>query len=548
PSHDTTGLVVANLVDENSEVLNALPRAQSVDLEAANRRAQRTKQSCTYILLGLVILIAVIIILVTVLVPSGGESSNDEEDTPTSMPSSNPSEAPTTLDQYYLSLLPEDTQQKIMEDVQSLQSLAFQWLLDDMIELDDDYSNNNSSVFMNRIKQRFALATIYYATGGNIWAHNDNWLNHTVHECEWFTRSEFALKSKIAFLYTGFLQEFQLPTSKCDTHTGIYEHLWLDQNNLVGSLPEELYMLTTLKTLSMGFNMLVGPLSTLLGQMTALQGLAFANSDHGGTIPSEFGLLTALTILGLPGINLQGSIPTEVWQLTNLSSFFLNFNDGLRGSIPTEIGVFSQLRWLSLTVCDLSGTLPSEIGLAKALDTLTLEENRISGTIVSEIGILEEMRILSLFNNSLEGTLPTELGLLTQTTLLTFRDNLLTGPVPQELGLLTNLRISLVLRGNQLSGQIPSELGLLANLREISLENNNFSGQIPSQLGQLSQALHSLKLGGNPMLTGTISPGVCKINGTCIQNSFDPCEEPYGVLLDCTDKLCGCGCSCATRT
>jgi hypothetical protein len=40
---------------------------------------------------------------------------------------------------------------------------------------------------LERIMQRFDLATLHHATGGeNRWTNNTEWLNSTAHECQWF--------------------------------------------------------------------------------------------------------------------------------------------------------------------------------------------------------------------------------------------------------------------------------------------------------------------------------------------------------------------------
>ncbi|CAB9508194.1 STYKc [Seminavis robusta] len=344
-------------------------------------------------------------------------------------------------------------------------------------------------------------------------------------------------------------------------------------NNLVGTLPQELYMMTSLQSLSGVFNSLKGEISTYIGQLTALHGLAFSDIKGTGAIPSEVGLLTNLQVFQCRNCGFQGHIPMDIWRLSNLSHLILPVHPQLQGSIPAEIGRLSMLTFLILDRCNLSGSIPSEIGQLRKLDLFTMNSNRFTGTLPTEIGLLANIRLLTPMLNLLHGTIPSELGQLTLLTTLTLRGNKFHGTVPSELGLLTNLTITLNLSGNSLSGTIPTELGVLSRLQELEFQGNwLLSGQIPSELGQLSSVghltfannsisgtvpfelsalrsiLHTLTLEGNPLLSGTIPEAVCNINGTCVGNAWDECDMIQGLSLDCTSLLCGCECPCKNST
>lgn len=98
----------------------------------------------------------------------------------------------------------------------SPQNKAFHWLL----------NNTNLDSYSNERKiQRYALATLYYSTNGDFWNHDDNWLTNG-YECDWHSGA------------TG---------SKCSSdHVMLTLHL--GRNNLVGSIPDELILLTSLGT------------------------------------------------------------------------------------------------------------------------------------------------------------------------------------------------------------------------------------------------------------------------------------------------------------
>ncbi|CAB9499061.1 LRR receptor-like serine threonine-protein kinase [Seminavis robusta] len=562
--HDS-GLAVANPVDEETQP-DKLPLAKDYNAESQDRnREKRMKEFKTKVLLGVIVLLAIVLIVVAIVTPGKKKLEEDSETTvtPTEGPSHNPSLAPTSYSEYWLSLLPTTTVMTILENQDSPQSRAYDWLLEDI----------ESSPFLShdRIKQKFALAVLYFATGGDSWLKSNSWLNHTVHECDWFTQPAFARKHVISKTFPGFLAGFlePPPSTNCD-NDGLYLHLWLDQNNPDGSLPEELYMLTSLQTLSIDGRNLVGTISSLIGQLTNLNGLSYANSLMTGTIPTEVGLLSNMSILFFASNRLDGPIPSELWSLSKLDTISLG-GQNLQGILPTELGTLSQLRWMIVDDGNLTGTIPTEVGQIETLEWLILNRNKFSGTIPSEIGMLANISMMSFRNNNMVGTLPSQLGLLTALTLLSGRSNQLSSQIPSEIGLLTNLVVTLNLQdnefltgtiptelgrltqlhfleiqGNQLSGKIPSEFGGLSALDALNLASNNLSGSVPQELSALQGTLDTFALHGNPLLGGTLPDAICSLNGTCtkFRSKLDSCSGPQGLLFECTDLLCGCGCSC----
>jgi hypothetical protein len=103
-------------------------------------------------------------------------------------PTAPPTFAPTSVAvmEQFLKSLPEPTQSLIESDATSPQSKAFAWI-----------SSRNHPRYevnaMKRFKQRFALATLYYATKGGGWINNDGWLNETVNECEWSVSTRLSI-------------------------------------------------------------------------------------------------------------------------------------------------------------------------------------------------------------------------------------------------------------------------------------------------------------------------------------------------------------------
>ncbi|KAI2513081.1 hypothetical protein MHU86_1373 [Fragilaria crotonensis] len=61
------------------------------------------------------------------------------------------------------------------------------------------------------------------------------------------------------------------------------------------------------------------------------------------------------------------------------------------GTIPTEIGLLTQLTYLSLEGNGLGGSIPSAVGYLSSLTYLSLRENALTGSIPSSIGTLVEL-------------------------------------------------------------------------------------------------------------------------------------------------------------
>merc|ERR1712238_109750 len=69
---------------------------------------------------------------------------------------------------------------------------------------------------------------------------------------------------------------------------------------------------------------------------TKLKGLHLYRNDINGSIPSEIGLLTKLKDLYLDGNKLTGSLPNEIDHLTELTTFYLGKNF-LTGTLPNQL-------------------------------------------------------------------------------------------------------------------------------------------------------------------------------------------------------------------
>jgi len=330
-----------------------------------------------------------------------------------------------SMDDYILSLLPENTAKNIESVVDSPQHQAFGWL-----KLDPSIAEYSS----DRLLQRFVLATLYYSTGGSgdkdsIWNSDDLWLSYDHHECEWFgtklqpppveivgfnneeevsiLQEHYTFNTSITRACDDLDDVFLLATNSTSSSSsvvtrsrqqqyqqsgGTLRHLWLVGNNLQGTIPEELFLLSSLKSISLDKNRLTGTLSSRIGQLTNLEALALHVNQLTGTIPREIGMV--------------GSSSLDSSQLAHLVLYENEFT----GSIPSTVGLLSNLRRLDLSSCILSGPLPSEIGSLSKLGTLWLwgdwqgvGGNQINGTLPTEIGNMESLGTFAFDFNRISG-------------------------------------------------------------------------------------------------------------------------------------------------
>ncbi|CAB9522695.1 Leucine rich repeat N-terminal domain [Seminavis robusta] len=551
-SHDPS-IPVANLVHENEQTnVDDLPRATRMTTRLMNAKDTWHRELRILAMGAIGLLVVISVIVVTMLLVGDQNPDNEGIATPITAV---PSEAPTvSIANYYLSLLPDYSVRSVQDDPESPQAQAFEWLLEDV--------DSHNIVFEDwRIHQRFALASLYYATGGDQWQQRDNWLNHTVHECAWH--------SEVRTLITKQLQPM------CN-QAGVIFNLGLARNNLRNTLPPELFLLTSLQSLGLEYNrQLQGPIPEQVGELTALTRLWIHNTQQGGTIPSQVARLTNLQAISLAGNGHTGSLPSEFSLLTNLHTLVLGQNDQLTGPVLTTLVSLPQLGRFSVDNNDHSGTIPEEVGQLSNLLWLLLAGNRFHGTVPSTIGLLSSnMLVLSLNRNQFEGVIPTELGLLTASTLLSLHTNNFLSTLPSELGNLSNLNLALTLqknpqlggtlptqlgrltglyaldfRENNHTGSIPSELGLLTSLGKLDLSNNGLIGTIPEALHTLNQSLYYLDVQGNALLSGSVPQALCQINATCIPSQWrGPCIPAEGIHLAFDKTSLQCACDCHNET
>ncbi|KMZ59246.1 putative Protein kinase [Zostera marina] len=225
----------------------------------------------------------------------------------------------------------------------------------------------------------------------------------------------------------------------------------LDDNSLTGELPDFLWTLTEMETMTLSGNDFDGLLSPEIRNMKYIKKLELARNQFSGNIPNYFWNLTNLEILNLYDNSFEGSIPSSIGNLINLKNLYLS-------------------------------------------------NNNFEGEILNSLGNLTKLIILYLSNNNFEGEILNSLGNLTKLKILDLEGNSFQGSIPSSIVNLVDLE-ELDLSRNRFSSHLPQEIGNLKNLKELDLSENNFTGSIPNNLIQ-RQRLGSLNMSfeGNPNL------------------------------------------------
>jgi Leucine-rich repeat (LRR) protein len=474
----------ARVVDDESPSLSACPIVEAIAINTLEIRESLHQQdngllknrTCRTVSTLTFALVVGAIVAVVLLIQKGSNSSGDSG---IKAPDRGNETAISNTFTAELKRLLSNESLTALDDPASPQALSLGWLL--------ERSNFNNWPFDRQV-QRYAMATIYYATDGHSWSNGGgNWLTNET-ECQWFQGSE---------------------GNFCDENGTRLQYLNQSNNTLNGKMTNEIRLLSSLTVIDLSMNQVYGNLPSGLGSLTALTFLSLNDNKLSGTVLSELGSLTALTELSLGSNSFTGTVPSELGLLTALPAFSLGRNS-LTGTLPSELGSLTELRLLHLDHNVLTGKVPSELGFLTALTELLLGTNRFTGTLPSEIGSLTALADLLLDWSSLTGTLPSELGSLTTLMFLRLDYNALTGTVPSELGSLTPLA-ALSLGSNQFDGTIPSELGSLTGLTWLSLDKNAFTGSVPSELGSLTR-LTLLLLGSNSF-TGTLPSELGSLTG-----------------------------------
>jgi len=174
-----------------------------------------------------------------------------------------------------------------LDDLSSLQRQALEWLR----------SNANVAAYSVAAKiQRYALAIMYLGLNGDSWLSNDLWMTN-VHECLWFQAES---------------------TKPPCSDARVLIRLHLPDNNLVGRLPTEISLLSSLTSVQLNDNSLSGSLPPEIGNMAGVRHILLQNNILTGDIPEGVGESDQLDLMRLDGNDLSGELPTQICDSSTL--------------------------------------------------------------------------------------------------------------------------------------------------------------------------------------------------------------------------------------
>jgi Leucine-rich repeat (LRR) protein len=257
------------------------------------------------------------------------------------------------FEEFIATLLPAESLEQATLDPKSPQRQALEWLQRD---------TNGSTMVGWRMLQRYSLSTVYFSLNGNDWYNRTGWLSDG-EECSW-----------------------NADAASCGVNGRIHS-LQLSDNNLTGSIPHELSLLTDLETILLKSNSVTGTIPNVMFGLRQLTHLDVEDNLFGGTLPTEIGNTIALEV-------------------------FIVAKNHLNGTLPSELGMLSDLRVLRIFRNDFQGPLPTTLALNGKVELLDADSNSFTGSLPTQLGRISNLKGLSLDHNQLSGTLPTELGRL----------------------------------------------------------------------------------------------------------------------------------------
>jgi len=377
---------------------------------------------------------------------------------------------------------------------------------------------------------RYVLAVLWFAMDGGSWSFQTEWMS-ALDECNWHEHLPVRLPSgQVSYVPAGsycddttgdiialhlgkgnvqhhIAQKSAHSTFSCICLTKVAVHLiFLDYNNLKGTIPAEIGFLSTLSFLALegnairgGFppelcnlnqmlaltmmeNELVGKLPDCIREMSGLQMLVLSNNYFSDELP-DISMLSDMQYLFLDDNKLSGDISNTFDKMSNLRILYLDDNDFSGFIDDTFLAGFEALERIDISGCNLSGYFPSHLLEAPYLQVLDINSNDLEGELPSSLQENYFMQFLAFYNNRMSGPIPPSLKNLTRLFHLDASSNSFTGEFPAFLGEMPELSYLFLAENLFEPGPIPSSFANLTLMQEISLKTTNRTGPIPSYFG-----------------------------------------------------------------
>ena len=357
-----------------------------------------------------------------------------------------------------------------------------------------------------------ALASLYNSLNGQFWVENTNWLDTTKPISTWYGITE--TNGRVTGINLG------------------------SQNNISGTLPDELSNLTELQDFWIQNSNITGNIPTSLGNLSKLRQLVlFGTSGITGSIPNSLQNCLNLEWLYLSYNQLSGNIPdlsglnklsilaidNNNFYFENLENDFNTYNNALGNNFIYSPQNLLQTAYNEVVEIGNSTTLFS--GLSNNQNNYVWYRTNADGSEGGSIGTNNASTVITINSTDdykwfyyYEATNNIVTGLTLRSDFYTIGDlpsnnpdyNALvalynstngdnwnnnnnwldnTTPLNSWHGIvLTNGRVTqLNLGGNNLTGSLPKKIGDFSELTSINLWSNQITGSIPPEIGNLSK-------------------------------------------------------------
>lgn len=381
-----------------------------------------------------------------------------------------------------------------------------------------------------RLETRFALASFYFSTGGEMsWTNctREDTSNQTCdddgverflsesHECSWF----------------GVTCAIESDEDKDEARavTG----LTFDYTGLNGTIPIDISYFKSMSVLSLVGNELYGAIPDTIGQLSDVTQFQMGENSFSGTLPESLFEIQSLETISFYQNYLYGTIPNVIGKMRNLKGFWM-YDNYLSGTIPEDITNLDFLTYLDVKNNLLNGSFPVSLFELDSLQYVDVGANAFSPWQLPETFGAEKLTYIGVGASSLEGSLPESFYNLTQLKTILMAKNSLTGSISESVGRLESLKWFDV-GYNELNGSIPSAFADLEELSVFIMRSNKITGGIPDSFDDME--LNYLFLHYNTELRGNITEAVCNNTNLIITDCLDTFQDPL-VYCDCCAYCC----------
>ncbi|KAM0013706.1 putative non-specific serine/threonine protein kinase [Helianthus debilis subsp. tardiflorus] len=333
--------------------------------------------------------------------------------------------------------------------------------------------------------------------------------------------------------------------------------LYLSNNQINGTISEKVWQLPKLQILEVSSNSLKGAISANIGKTKISSIYLSNNSLEGVPLEAHMSKVSTIETIDLSSCKLGPRFPKWIQTLKNLTHINIA-NTGISDTIAEEFWNTwpSRLMYLNLSSNNITGRLTDLLSnFDPELSILDLNSNNFYGPIPNVPSTLERldlsrnkfygeisflcqivggfMYFLDLSHNSFTGQIPDCLWHFKELIVLSLGHNNLSGRLPTSIKYLINLEV-LYLYKNNFSGELPLSLKNCTKLTFLELGVNNFSGYVPDWIGGNLLGLYALSLTSNNFF-GAIPLQLCQL--TNLQILDLSIDNLYGSIPSCLNNL-----------